>query len=122
MARILVIEDEADVRELYRTCLEDLGHKVVEAKDGYDGFDQLTRDRFDLAILDLLMPECDGASTLMAQAGVEDETPVIVISAYIEEELEAKLRELDSVKGVLKKPADMEKLTAEVTAILNNER
>jgi CheY-like chemotaxis protein len=61
MARILVIDDDAVVRNLLRTVLEAAGHAVVEAADGVEGVSACRSHEVDLVITDILMPEADGS-------------------------------------------------------------
>ena len=65
MARILVIDDEAAVRNLVATILRKTGHEVFEASDGKRGGAVLSEQPVDLIITDLLMPEKDGIEMIM---------------------------------------------------------
>ena len=60
MATIMVIDDEASIRSLLREVLEKAGHNVVEAKDGREALSLYQKNKADLLIMDLLMPEVDG--------------------------------------------------------------
>ena len=64
MARILVIEDEEDVRKIYRGMLENAGHEVFEASDGKEGLRLFRQTQPDLIIADILMPHKDGVETI----------------------------------------------------------
>jgi two-component system response regulator AtoC len=77
----LVIDDEADWRSLYRVEFSDR-FVVVEAADGRDGLDKLTRVEPDLVIVDLSMPVMDGAQFLACLRARGDATPVIVCTAF----------------------------------------
>jgi DNA-binding response OmpR family regulator len=59
-AKILVVDDDPEIREAISLILEANGYKVVTAQDGIDGLDKLKVDKPDLMILDLLMPRLDG--------------------------------------------------------------
>ena len=80
---VLLIEDDADLRDALRDVLVKAGHDVATANDGADGLRQLRIARPDVVVLDLMMPEVDGWQFRIAQrsdpaiAG----TPVVVISA-----------------------------------------
>jgi DNA-binding response OmpR family regulator len=58
--RILLIDDEQDIRSLLALILESAGYTINEAHSGKDGLAQLARESFDLVILDVMMPEMDG--------------------------------------------------------------
>ena len=59
-ARVLVVDDDADVRDAVETALELEGHRVSTAGDGLDALKQLGRAEFDAVVLDVLMPNLDG--------------------------------------------------------------
>jgi CheY-like chemotaxis protein len=64
MARILVIDDEAPIRDIMRQTLERAGHEVADAGDGRQGMVQLRKQPVDLVITDILMPEQEGIETI----------------------------------------------------------
>ena len=68
MARVLVIDDERDVRWLLRMSLERVGHEVILAEDGLRGVAMAQRQRPDVIVLDLMMPVMDGYGVLDALA------------------------------------------------------
>lgn len=80
MPRILVIDDDAHVRGTIRAVLEGAGYEVAEAGDGGSGLAALTPGMFDLAVVDIYMPEVDGLQTIRAIRNLHVELPVIVIS------------------------------------------
>lgn len=81
--RVLVVDDEAEIRELCRVNLEFEGFTVTEAGDGQEALDAVRRDPPDLVFLDLMMPGTDGWQVLEAIKS-DDATahiPVIVLTA-----------------------------------------
>ena len=79
MARILVIDDQPLIRDVFREALEDDGHHVTVAADGYEGV-QLCHDvRPDLVLVDLQMPGLDGFETIRQLRSVGD-IPIIAMS------------------------------------------
>ncbi len=82
-ARILVVEDEADIRELLEIVLMSRGYEVATAENGRIGLDVITRFRPDLVLADLSMPELDGLGFLEGKSALPDvaAVPVIVLSA-----------------------------------------
>ncbi|GMV79855.1 MAG: hypothetical protein AMXMBFR7_10390 [Planctomycetota bacterium] len=83
MKRILVVDDEADVREALTRLLSSHGHTVDEASDGLEALEFLRRDPWvDLVLLDVMMPEMDGFETLrrLRDLGYA-RIPVIVMTA-----------------------------------------
>ncbi|MEM1382999.1 MAG: response regulator [Pseudomonadota bacterium] len=63
---VLTVDDSASMRAAVRELLEDLGHEVVEAEDGQDGLDVLSKNQVDLVITDLNMPRMDGIGFIRA--------------------------------------------------------
>ena len=80
--RILIVDDEPNVRLVFRTALEATGYLVTEAADGDAALAQLRKLPTDLILLDLKMPVVDGMETLRRLRVAGDETPVVVITAH----------------------------------------
>ena len=78
MARILVIDDDAMVRDAIRSILEAQGYKVGEAENGRDGLVKMRADRFDLVITDIIMPEMEGVEAILA---IREEFPSVKVIA-----------------------------------------
>lgn len=79
MAHILLIEDEAQLRKLYRNFIEGAGHRVTEASDGADGLQAFRQDPPDLVITDIMMPS-DGVEMIRQICAEVPGVKVIVIS------------------------------------------
>jgi len=80
--RILVVDDEPNVRLVFRTALESTGYLVTEAADGDAAMVQLRKIPIDLILLDLKMPVLNGMETLERLRITGDETPVVVVTAH----------------------------------------
>jgi CheY-like chemotaxis protein len=80
---VLVVEDEADLRELMRRILEQEGWAVAEAENGRAALDRVAENRPDLIVLDLMMPEMDGFSFLEAlrERAPWRSIPIVVVTA-----------------------------------------
>ncbi|HKN27439.1 MAG TPA: response regulator transcription factor [Roseiarcus sp.] len=78
--KILVVEDDEETADFIATGLEARGHEVTVAKDGREGFERATADRFDVVILDRMLPQLDGLGVvaLMRAEGVS--TPVLFLT------------------------------------------
>ena len=85
MARVLVIEDNADLAYGLRNNLEIEGHEVTVAGTGPDGLDLASRGDVDLVILDLMLPGLDGFRVLRTLRERDRETPVLILTARGEE-------------------------------------
>ena len=80
--RILIVDDEPNVRLGYRITLETEGYEVSEANGAVDALRAFAVSRFDLAILDLRMPEMDGLELLAELRAAHVSVPVVIITAY----------------------------------------
>jgi DNA-binding response OmpR family regulator len=80
--RILIVDDEPNVRMVFRTTLEAAGHKVAEAADGATAISLARKSPFDLILLDLKMPGTNGIETLKRLRDAGDQTPVVVVTAH----------------------------------------
>jgi DNA-binding response OmpR family regulator len=80
--RILVVDDEPNVRLVFRTALESAGYAVDEAGDGEAALAQLHKSPFDLILLDLKMPVLDGMETLRRLGEAGSVTPVVIVTAH----------------------------------------
>ena len=80
MARILVIEDERDIRDLYRRMLTDAGHIVDVAPDGVAALKMVAGSTYDVLLLDIIMPKKDGIETMAALAKDYPTVKVIIIT------------------------------------------
>lgn len=83
MAKVLVVEDEPDMRELISHSLKEAGFGVVTASNGRDALSTATREMPDIILLDLMLPEMDGFEVCKAlrRDAVTEGIPVIVVSA-----------------------------------------
>lgn len=86
MARILIIDDDRDAREMVRMVLEQAGHFVIEAENGQDGLDMLERVRPDLVLLDVQMPVMSGSVFVaeLARRGEVRPFEVITMSGHVD--------------------------------------
>ena len=84
MSRVLVIEDEEDIRLLTRVILEGSGHQVIEAATGEAGLSALERELPDLVLLDIRLPGIDGWDVLERINATEgwSDLQVVVMSAH----------------------------------------
>lgn len=113
--RILVMEDDADILELLRMNLQVVGYEVRTAQTGTDALRLIKEENFDLALLDIMVPEIDGFEMLpfMQKKGI----PVIYVSA--KNALPDRIRGLKAgAEDYLVKPFDMLELLVRVEKVL----
>ena len=80
MARVLIVDDEQNMRNALRAALEGAGHEVVDAFEGEEGLSRYREKPADLVILDLVMPGKDGLETLGELIKESPEPRIIAIS------------------------------------------
>lgn len=115
---ILVIEDDPHILELLKVCLEQEGYRVTAEPDGLVGLTRARRERFDLIVLDLMLPQMDGFTICRElSSGEGPRTPILILTA--------KGDEVDRVLGLklgaddyVVKPFSPRELAARVEAIL----
>jgi DNA-binding NtrC family response regulator len=112
---VLIIDDEAEIRESLQTLLEMEGYEVETAVSGEDGLVQVGERAFDLVLLDLALPGRDGMDILSEIRSHDSRLPVIMITAY--GTVENAVRAMQSgATNFVQKPWDNEKLLADVRA------
>lgn len=81
-ATILVVDDDAMIRNLLRLMLEPMGFQVIEAHNGFDALEKVTRNRPDVLILNVMMPGLDGISVceMIRSAEKTSTLPIIILS------------------------------------------
>jgi DNA-binding NtrC family response regulator len=126
---ILVVDDDPDIREVLADRLESLGYRVVTAANGMEGLEALERENPRLVLLDIEMPGMNGLEMLGEIRKREQDTPVIMITAYgtIERAVEAmkegaydfipKPFEPDHVAIIVAKALEREALKREVEVL-----
>ncbi len=114
-ARILVVEDEADLASLVQVNLELAGYDATIARDGAEGLAQVRRDPPDLVLLDVMMPVLDGWQVLRALKEEDQfqDIPVIMLTA-LGEERDIIRGHLQGAVEYLTKPFEMKALLAAI--------
>ncbi len=117
--RVLLVDDESNVRTSVRRGLEALGYDVEVAVDGYDGLHQIERWRPDVVLMDLAMPRMGGLSAI-EQLRTWSAVPVIVLSVMGEEA--DKVRALEAgADDYLTKPFGLSELNARIRVALRHQ-
>ncbi len=121
--RILIIDDEEEVREVLRMHLESAGYMVIEAKDGEDAIKKM-RDgsnllQVGLIITDIRMPKVNGVEAIDYLRTNCPSKPILVITGYPDTELAISLLK-KGVKEYLVKPVEKKTLLEKVRKVLSN--
>ncbi|BAB77027.1 response regulator [Anabaena sp. FACHB-709] len=118
--QILVIDDEDDIRQLIQTCLEIMGGwNVLTATSGHQGLLLAESSQPDAILLDIMMPDMDGLTTLQKlQANqITKHIPVILLTARGRTSDQRLFTQLGA-RGIISKPFNPQKLAAQVAAAL----
>ena len=110
--RVLVVDDEPDLRQLYSLNLQEAGHEVLTAANGAEGLGLLKREHPDVILVDLMMPVMDGYEFLQHLRNMPEHqrTPAIVVSAVATGGFSRKL----GASGFVAKPFDADELVSVV--------
>lgn len=132
--KILITDDDPDVRELLMEAVRGWGYQVSVAKDGEDALTKLKMEKFHIVITDLMMPRLDGLLLLQRINELDSEIQVIMITGYatIETALKAiqsgaydyiaKPFRLDELMIVIKKACEWRRINSQNKELLNELR
>ncbi len=121
--RILIVEDDPDLRTILRLQLLSQGWEVAEAVNGAEGFEAVKQDVPDCVILDLMMPVMDGFGFLKRVRSLMDlqDVPILILTASEDERNRIRGYQYQA-DAYMSKPYDLEELTEEVRRLLVTER
>lgn len=120
MAKILVVDDDAQVRQLLRRLLTRSGYDVSEAGDGAAAQRIVETEPIDLLITDIIMPEKEGIELITMMRKSRPSLPIIAISGggHADSEQYLEIARLLGAKRVLGKPFDVDELLTAVAELL----
>jgi CheY-like chemotaxis protein len=121
MAKVLVIDDEANARTLLDIHLRHRGYDVVLAGDGWKGLLLYYQEHPDVVLLDLNMPELDGITVLKKIRDVDLKQPVIVLTADSNPETEQQVRAI-GVNGFVLKSSSMHLLESTLKHLVTSRK
>jgi len=132
--RVLITDDDGDLRELLTEAVKNWGYEVSVAKDGEEALRRLRMERYDIVITDLMMPGMDGLTLLKKIKELDKEILVIIITGYATIETAVKAIEtgaydyiakpfrLDELMIVIKNACERLRLTSQNKALLEELR
>jgi len=113
--KILIVEDDTRTREFIELGLQQSGHRTDSAANGHDGWLKASTEPYDLAVIDVMLPELDGVSLVKKIRAARVAFPVIILSAKASES--NKIEGLESgADDYLAKPFSLAELVARVNA------
>ncbi|WP_375200346.1 response regulator transcription factor [Bacillus sp. RS11] len=121
MTTLLVVDDDAHIRELIKIFLQNEGLEIIEATDGVDALSKLASDKVDMIILDIMMPKMDGWELCEEIRSFNDDLPILMLSAKGETSQKVKGFNLGT-DDYLVKPFEPAELIVRVKSILKRYR
>jgi len=120
MPKILIIEDEAEIRRVLKKILseEDKNYEVFEAEDGLSGIELIKNEDFDLVLCDIKMPKMDGVEVLEATKKIKPEIPMVMISGHGDLDIAVNTMRLGAF-DYISKPPDLNRLLNTVRIALD---
>jgi DNA-binding response OmpR family regulator len=116
-AKLLVVEDDPNLGDILKEYLEMKGYEPTLCRDGEEGWNKFKKDKYDLCLLDIMMPKKDGFTLAKEIKKVQEDLPILFLTA--------KNQKDDIIEGLkigaddyLTKPFSMEELLLRITAIL----
>ncbi len=116
--KVLIVDDEAEMRKLLTLCLQPCGFEIDEALSGLDAMQKLIDTKYNLILLDIMMPSCDGFEVLMnVREMIDKDVPIIMVSALGDTDrvIEGLQRGADDY---ITKPFEPKELVARVQSLL----
>jgi CheY-like chemotaxis protein len=123
MAKILLVDDDEQIRDSFCEFLRILGHDVAVAENGNEALKYLAKNEVDLLLLDIIMPELDGIGVLMALHKEMNRPRIIAISGgsyKLDQDFVLSLAKKMRVDVVLTKPVSFEVLQEAITQVLGS--
>jgi PAS domain S-box-containing protein len=122
--RVLVVDDDAGVRDSVSEILRADGALVTIVGNGREAIERMRRERFDVVLSDVVMPEMDGYELFQAARREAPDTPVVLMTAfYYDQDHVIKRSRMEGLDGVLfKKPVNPERLVKTLAELINRAR
>ena len=120
MSRIMVVDDEPDIRELVRVNLESAGHTVIPVESGTKCLDIVEDEKPDLILMDILMPKIDGWETIeeMRKRGLGREIPIVALTVLELSLVRMVRKDIEGLIGYIEKPFTKSELVGTVNEII----
>ena len=116
MQNILIVEDDLDIQELLREFLKEAGYEMMTASDGIEAMDLFAKNKYDLILLDIMLPKIDGFG-VCELIRKQSQVPIIMLTALGGEE--EQIRGLDlQVDDYITKPFSVPILIRKIAAVL----
>ena len=121
MSKVLVVDDEPDVRLMLRMALQMAAHDVAEAECGQAAVDLLNEADYDAIVLDIHLPDISGWDVLkrIRNSPTRGATPVVIVTADVSQGSPGRIEEVDDTySSLMYKPMDPEALVSQIDEAL----
>jgi DNA-binding response OmpR family regulator len=121
--KILIVEDENDIRDIYTEVLKAAGYEVIQANDGDEGWRMIQESDWDLLFLDIMLPKRDGLEVLESIVNTEGvkRGPIILLTNLERESIVQKSLELGAQEYLVKSNIDPQKVVDTVRKYFPND-
>lgn len=122
MAKILVADDDSEVREFIKFTLKKEGHEIITASDGRETLKKIYEYKPDLVVLDVMMPIMDGyhICKVIREDPKYAPVPKVIIATARKDELDKKLSGIAGADAFISKPFKPEELVSEIKKVLSS--
>lgn len=119
MARILIVEDDADVLKVVQARLKASGFKTIVTQDGQEALDEVYKQKPDLIVLDLMLPKVDGTSVCnqLKRQRRYSKVPILMLTAK-DKEIDIALGDIAGADAYITKPFDSQELISKIKELL----
>ncbi len=121
MKRVLIVDDSTFTRNIHKQIITSVGYQTLEAANGAEAIETFEKEKPDLVIIDLLMPDMDGMDAVSKILEKDADAKVIVCSTDKQKYRKEQASEL-GVQGFLTKPVNAEKFRETVQDLFENSR
>lgn len=112
--RILVVDDDEYIRDLYEEILKDAGFTVDIAVDGQDGYQKIAKNAYDLVLLDVMMPKLDGIEVMRKLKAAKISQPIALLTNLAHDPVMKESKALGARAYLVKADLNPEQLVAKV--------
>lgn len=119
--KVLVVDDEANIRSMIQYIVEEMGYEVTLAENGQEAFRSAHMHDYDLMLLDIMMPNWNGVEAVKGLDFINKKPKVIVISGFVSDELRDELKDVKNVIAFVAKPFKIDELRALIKAHIDED-
>lgn len=121
---VLLVDDDLYIRELYDEILKSEGFEVDCSSDGKDGYEKITQNKYDLIMLDVMLPQLDGIGILtkLRHEKIKISCPIVLITNLVHDPVVKNARELGAHSVITKAELAPDQLIAKINEIIKSPR